>query len=151
INSSRHLRFGLEAFVIAVDSVFGIRKPDAAVGMHHDVVWRVQSLALIFLSDDGDSSIRLVSHNPTPALLTPQLTSFEVTCVPVAVARWVSEYCHAAVFFDPAHLDIVRYIAPDEVSSDSIPCRTFRPESAEMKPPDNRIANNVPAEPIIEG
>src|SRR5262249_18482362 len=102
------------------------------------------------LGNDRNSSVRFVSHHAPAAMFTRELTAFEVERVPVAVSRWVSEYSHTTVFFDPSHLNIVRDIAPDKVSAHTIPGRAFGPECAEMHTPDDRVAHDVPAKAIIQ-
>src|SRR6185436_14753574 len=57
IDTGRDLGFGLVAFVPSADAVDRIREPDAAVGMDHDVVWRIQTLAAELRGDLGDRAV----------------------------------------------------------------------------------------------
>ena len=126
-------RLGLEAFVVAADAVGRIGEPDAAVGMHDDVVGRVQALALELFGDHGDRAVRLVADDAAAAVLARQLPAFEIERVAVAVAGRIAEHSHAPVVFDPAHLDVVRNVAPHEISADAVPCRAFRPQRADSE------------------
>ena len=119
--------------------------------MHHDVVRRIQSLSLKFVGDDRHRPVRFISHHAAAAVLAGELASFEIERVAVAVAGRIAEDGDAAVFFDPAHLDVVRDIAPHQVTADSVPGGTFGPQRAEMKPPDDRIVHDVTSEAVIQG
>src|SRR5687768_11373688 len=55
-----------------------------------------------------------------------------------------------AVIMDPAHLDIVRNVAPDEILADGIPGRAFGPEHSRMQPLNRRVAELALREPGIE-
>ena len=144
------LLLALEAFVVSADAVGRIGEPDAAVGMHDDVVRRVQALALKLLRDHGHGAVRLVAHDAASAMLAGQLAAFVIERVAVAVAGWIAEHRDAAVVFDPAHLDVVRNVAPHQVAADAVPRRPFRPQRADVQPLDGRVADDVAAEARIE-
>jgi hypothetical protein len=57
-----------------------------------------------------------------------KLAAFEIERVAVAVAGRIAEGGDAAILFDPAHLDVVGDVAPDEVAADAVPRRTLGPE-----------------------
>ena len=118
--------------------------------MHHDVVRRVEPLALKLLGDHRDRAVRLVAHDAPAAVLAGELTPFVVERVAVAVAGRIAEHRDAAVVFDPAHLHVVRDVAPHQVAADAVPRRPFGPERADVQPLDRRVADDVAAEARIE-
>ena len=119
--------------------------------MHDDVVGGVQPLALILVGDYGDGPGRLVPDDATAAVLARELPALVVERVAVAVPRRVAEDRDVAVLFNPAHLDVVGDVAPDQVTADSVPRRTFGPQRAGMEPLDGRVAHHVPAEAVVQG
>ena len=119
--------------------------------MHHDVVGRVQPLALEFVGDHGDGPGWLVAHHAAAAVLAGELPALEVERVAVAVAGRVAEHGDAAVLLDPAHLDVVGDVAPHQVAADAVPRGTLGPQRAGVEPLDGRVATHVPAEAIVEG
>ena len=141
---------GLEAFVVAVDAVGRIGEPDAAVGMDHDVVGRVQALAFELVGDDGDGAVVFVADDAAAAVLAGKLAAFEIERVAVAVAGGIAEGGDAAILFDPAHLDVVGDVAPDEVAADAVPRRALGPERAGVEALDGGVADHVAAEAIVE-
>ena len=78
--------------------------------------------------EDGPYSIVLVADNLPRAVLAGDLSSLEVERVAVRVARRVTEDRDVAVLFQPAHLDVVGDVAPEEIAADAVPGRAFGPE-----------------------
>src|SRR5207247_5082161 len=130
VNRFLGLGVGLEPLVVSADAVDGFGEPDAAVRMHDDVVGGVQPLALILVGDYGDGPGRLVPDDATAAVLARELPALVVERVAVAVPGRVTEDRDVAVLFNPAHLDVVGDVAPDQVPADSVPGRTFGPQRA---------------------
>ena len=118
--------------------------------MHDDVVRRIQPLALELVGDDRHRAVRLVAHDAAAAVLARELPAFVVERVAVAVAGRIAERRDAAVVFDPAHLDVVRNVAPHQIAPDAVPGRPFGPQRADVQPPDDGVADDVAAEPIVE-
>src|ERR1039458_1111741 len=87
-----------KAFVAAHDAVGRVGEPDAAIGMHHDIVRRIQRLAVVLVGDHGHRAVMLVAHHAAPGVLAGELAAFEIEGVPVAVARRAAE--HADVIAD---------------------------------------------------
>ena len=81
------------------------------------------------LGDDRDAAVRLVADDAAAAVLARELPPLVVEGVAVAVARRVPERRHAAVVVDPAHLHVVRDVAPHQVAADAVPGRALRPTS----------------------
>ena len=74
-----------------------------------------------------------------------KLAAFEIESVAVAVAGGTAECGDAAIVsdpaFDPAHLDVVGDVAPDEVAAHAIPRRTLGPGRSRVKPLDGGVAD----------
>ena len=118
--------------------------------MDHDVVGRVQALALELVRDYRDRAVIFIAHHAPAAVFAGKLAAFEIEGVAVAVAGWIAEGGDAAVFLDPAHLDVVGDVAPDEVAADAIPRRALGPKRAGVEALDGGVADHVFAEAIIE-
>src|SRR6185436_8822646 len=140
----------LEPFVVAADAVGRIREPDAAVGMHGDVVRRVEPFAVEAIREHGLRPVVLVADDAAAAVLARDLPAFEVERVPVAVAGGIPEHRHASVFLGPPHLHVVRDVAPDQEPPDAVPRRALGPQRAEVQPANHRVVDDVAAEAGIE-
>ena len=62
---------------MSTDSVPWICKPDAAIGVHNDVVWGVEWFALKLFRKDGDAAVFLVARDPAGPMLTGELAALE--------------------------------------------------------------------------
>src|ERR1019366_7474334 len=80
------LLISFEAFVVAEDAVGRIGEPDAAIGVHDNVVGRIQALAFELISDDGGGAVDFVAHHAAAAMFAGKLAAFEVEGIAVAVA-----------------------------------------------------------------
>ena len=139
------------AFVAAADAVRRVGEPDAAVGMDDDVVRRVQAPALETVRDDRHRAGVLVARHAPAAVLAGDLAPFVVERVAVAVAGRAAEDADVAVLLQPAHLAVVRDVAPDQVASAAVPGRPFRPQRAGVVAADRRVEEDVGPEPRVEG
>ena len=138
-----HFLVGLEALVVAVDAVGRIGEPDGAVGVDNDVVGGIEALPFELLGDNGDGAVGLVTDDAASAMFTGKLATFVVEGVAVAVARGVAEGGDAGVFFNPAHLDVIWDVAPDQVATDTVPGRAFCPKGAGVVLADDGVADHV--------
>ncbi len=102
------------------------------------------------VGDDGDRAVRLIADHAAAAVFAGKLAAFEIEGVAVAVAGGIAEDGDAAVFFDPAHLDVVGDVAPDQIAADAVPGRAFRPKRAGVEAVDDGVADDVAAEAIVE-
>ena len=116
-----------------------VGEPDAAVGMGHGVVGRVEPLALERVGDAPHRAVELVADHAPPQMLAGDLPPLEVEGVAVAVVRRQAEDRHAAVVLDPAQLPVVRDVAPDQVAALSVPGRPLGPERPGPQALDGRV------------
>src|SRR5262249_45174581 len=132
INRFLQFALGLESLVVAIDAVRRIGEPDTAIGMHNDVVRRIQRLAFELLRDDGNRAIRLIARDAPAAVLARKLTPFVVERIAVAVPGRIAKRRDTTVVFDPSQLNVIGNVTPDKKSSGAVPCRPFGPHRAGM-------------------
>src|SRR6185437_15540828 len=77
------LGLGLVALVIAEQSEYRIGKPDRAVGLHHDVVGRVQPLAVEGIHQHRDRTVIFGAGDAAAAVLAGDQASLAVAGVAV--------------------------------------------------------------------
>src|SRR5438132_1604812 len=128
----------------------GVREPNAAVGMNRNVVRRIQPFSFELIRNNGDRSIRLVAHHAPSAVFARKLPALVVEGVAVAVAGRIPKYRDASIILDPSHLHVVRDITPNQISADTIPCRPFGPQRPKVQTPNDRVADDKSAEPVIQ-
>ena len=150
VDRQRQLLLGRMAFVTAADAVRRVGEPDAAVGVDDDIVRRVQTPALETVRDDRHRAGVLVARHAPAAVLAGDLTPRVVERVAVAVAGRAAEDADVAVLLQPAHLAVVRDVAPDQIASAAVPGRPFRPQRAGVVPADRRVEEDVGPEPRVE-
>src|SRR6185437_16358793 len=97
------LRIGLDALIIAADTVAGIGEPYRSVGSSNHVVRRVQLLAVILVCDDGDRAVEFGTGDPAAAVLACDQPSFPIDGVAVRVHRRLAEYAQMTVILGQAH------------------------------------------------
>src|SRR5262249_46863790 len=123
---------------------------DAAVGVDHGVVGSVESLAGEVVGQDGGLAVVLVADDAAMAVLARDLPSFAIEGVAVGVAGGLAHDADVAGVFQPAELDVVGDVRPDEVLADSVPGGSLGPEHAGVEAPDGRVADLDLVEPRIE-
>ena len=120
-------RVGLALVELA--AIGRIGEPDAAVRMRHDVVGRVEGLAVVIVGDDGRPSRRARSGQRAGVRCSQRdLPALEVERVAVAVVRGHAEHADAPVVLEPAQLAVVRNVAAHEITALSVPGRPLRPQ-----------------------
>src|SRR5207249_4984567 len=102
--------------------------PDAAVGMGHHVVRRIEPLAVPRIRDHGDRTVELIANDPAGQVLAGQLAALEVEGVPVAVVRWTAKDADVTVILQPAELPIIGDVAPEQVATLGAPGRALGPQ-----------------------
>src|SRR5437870_13375991 len=139
INCHWQLGVGLEPLVVSEDAVNRVREPNAAVGMNRNVVRRIQPFSFELIRNNGNRSIRLVAYHAPSAVFARKLPALVVEGVAVAVAGRIPKYRDASIILDPSHLHVVRDIAPNQISADTIPCRPFGPQRPKEQTPNDRL------------
>src|SRR5260370_10430095 len=75
----------------------------------------------------------LVADHGARVVLAGELAAFPIECVSVRIVGRRSKNADVAVFFDPAHLAVVRNIAPNKVTAGSVPGRTLGPTQSSVE------------------
>ena len=86
-----------------------------------------------------DRAVELVADHAPREMLAGDLPALEVEGVAVAVVRRHAEHRHVAVVLDPAHLPVVRNVAPDQELADRVPGRTLGPQRPGPQALDGRV------------
>ena len=77
---------------MSTDAKRGVAEPDGVVFLHHHVVRRVEALAIVFVTDDGDGAVVLgAGDTPGAAVLGGDQPPLIVTGVPVREVRGLAE------------------------------------------------------------
>ena len=92
----------------------------------------------------------LVADDAAAAVFAGKLPAFEVEGVAIAVAGGVAECGDPAVLLDPAHLDVVRDVAPNQIPAYAVPRGSFGPQGSGIEALDSRVADDVPPEAVVE-
>src|SRR5690348_15493732 len=92
-----------------------VREPDRAVRMRHDVVRRVERLAIKGVGDDRHRAVVLPAHNAPEEVSARELPTLVIEGIAVRVIGWPAEWRDPPVFPDVAVLDVAGDIAEDEV------------------------------------
>ncbi len=131
------------ALVIAEDAVARIGEPDAVVRCDHDVVGRVELLAVVAVDQHGDGAVVLGARHAPRIVLAAQQTPLAVAGIAVGVVRGLAEHAHMAVFLVPAHHAVVWNVAPDQAAIVVNVDRSFRPSESSSDPLDRGVADLV--------
>ena len=142
---------GVGRAFIELAAVGRVGEPVAAVGMRHDVVGRIQSLALVGIGQNGDRAVELIAHHTAREMFTGELAALEIEGVAVGVVRRHPKDADVPVVFEPAQLPIVRNVTPDQIATLCVPSRTFRPERSGPESLDGAVGLGVLPEGRIDG
>ena len=140
----------LVPLVVHQRAVAGIGEPDAAVGVDDGVVGGIERFAVEPVSQDGRLAVVLVADDAAVAVLAGDLAALAIEGVAVGVAGGVAHHADVAVVLEPAELDVVGDVGPDEVLADAVPGRALGPEHARMEAPDGRVADLDLGEALVE-
>jgi hypothetical protein len=100
------------AFVVAKDAVAWIGEPHRTVGVHREIVGRIEGLALEAVGHHGDGSVVLGTSDTAGIVLASDEIALPVAGVAVAVIRRLAEDADFAGVFKPAQDAVVGDVAP---------------------------------------
>src|ERR1035438_6898345 len=132
-----------KSLVASHDAVGRVGEPDAAIGMDHEVVGRIQGLAVELVGDHGDAALVLVTHDAAASVLAGELAAFEIEGVSVAVARRVAEDADVPDALGAEELPVVGNVAPKQVLSLGAPRRPLRPSGSDVVAVDDGVKELV--------
>ncbi len=115
------------ALVVAGDAERRVGEPDRAVRLHHQVVGRVQPLALETVGQHGDRAVILGTGDPATTMFGSDQAALAVARVAVGVAGRLAEAVHQPGMLAPAHDAVVGDVAAQEIAAVAEPHRTLGP------------------------
>ncbi len=144
------LGFAAVPFLGNDEAVGRVGEPDRAVGLDHDVVRRIEALALPAIDDDAlllPADVR--AEHRAKAVRAVQDRSVEVARVAVREFDPVAEHAHA-VACRPAQHAVVRYVAPENAVVLANPHRAFAPDRAGAQALERTGAAHDRCEALVE-
>ena len=108
--------------------------------MDDGVVGGVERLAVEVVGQDGGLAVVLVADDPAVAVLAGDLPALAIEGVAVGVTGRVTHHADVAVLLEPAELDVVGDVGPDQVLAHAVPGRP----SAQSMPVCRRRMGELP-------
>ena len=112
IDIHRQFRLGDAALVVAEDAETRIGEPDRAVRFHHDIVRRIEPLALEAVADHRDGPVIFGAGDAAREMLAGHQPALAVAGIAVGVVRRLAEKTDGAGLLVPAADAIARHVAP---------------------------------------
>ena len=144
------LGLGLVALVIAEQAEDRIGEPDRAVGFHHDVVRRVQPLAVEGIHQHRDRAVIFGAGHAAAAMLAGDQPALAVAGVAVGEIRRLAEDADRAGLLFPFDDAVVGNVAAQKIAPVAEPHRAFGPAQAGGQPLHGREFQPVFFEARIE-
>ncbi len=141
---------GAISFVVGVDAVGGVGEPDGVVGLHHDVIGRIQPSAVPLFRDDGNRAVDFGSGDAAREMLAGDQPALIVDGVAVRIIGGLAEDRDVARRLDEPHHAIVRNVRPDEIAARGEPGRAFGPTRSRPQALDPHMAGEASLEARIE-
>ena len=120
---------GEHALVKAIDAVGRIGEPDRAVGLHDDIVGRVQPFAVELRRESAPHSVVVETRNAPPEMLAGHHAPLVIKCVPVLIAAGRLEHTDRRIILDKPQHAIVRNVGPQHLPGGRNVHRPFRPSA----------------------
>ena len=136
IDVGRQLRRGAMSLVEAEHAEGRVGEPDRPVRPAHDVVGRVERLAVVAVGDHRDRPVVFGARDPPRVVLAGEEPALPVARVAVGVVRRLAEHADRARLLLPLEDPVVGDVAPEEVAPVAEPGRSFRPAKAGSQPLD---------------
>ena len=144
------LALRLVALVVAQDAEHRIGEPHRAVRLHHDVVGRIERLAIVGIGQHRDGAVVFEAHDAPRVMLAGDQAAAAVAGMAVGVVRGLAEDRDRAALLVPAQHAVVGDVAPQEVAAVAEPDRTLGPATAGVEPLDRSQRQPVLVEGRIE-
>ena len=145
------LGLGLVALVIAEQAEHRIGEPDRAVGFHHDIVRRVQPLAVEGIHQHRDRAVIFGADDAAAAMLAGDQPALAVAGIAVGEVRRLAEDADRAGLLFPLDDALVGNVAAQQIAPVAEPHRPFGPAQAGGQPLHRRQLQPVFFKARIEG
>ena len=119
--------------------------------MYDTVVGRVKGFSIKLIGDDRDAVVGFVANDAAVAVFEGDLAALTVESVAVAITSWLADGCDLMVILQPAVLDVVWDVAPDQIISPSAPSGAFGPVHSGVQTFDGCHPDFVFGEGRIDG
>ena len=136
--------------VVTENSERRVGEPDRVVRLHHDVVRRVERLALVFVGQHRDRAVDLGARHTPRVVLAGDEPALAVAGVAVRVVGRLAIDRRAAGLLIPAQDAVVRDVAPQQAAPVAHPHRAFAPARASIELFDARESEAIFGEAWIE-
>ncbi|KPW88171.1 hypothetical protein ALO79_200278 [Pseudomonas syringae pv. castaneae] len=143
IEVGRQFGCALAPHVVTDQAERRVGEPDAVVGLHHDVIGRVQRLARKAFSQHRGAAVVLGAGDAPPAMLTDQQTTLTVAGHAIGLVRGLAKHAQAPCGLVPAHDAIVGQVGEQQESTIGEPCRAFCPAQAATETLDLGMGQTV--------
>src|SRR5262249_44654568 len=134
VDGGGQLELRLLALVIHQDAITRVGKPDRAIRMYHDIVGRVQPLALVAVDQHRDATIVLGAGDAAGEVPVGDQPTLPIARFAVAVMRRRTEDADSAGLLAPAHHAVVGDVAPQQVAAIAKPDRALGPAKPGREP-----------------
>ena len=146
----RQLRFGHVAFVIAADAEGRIGEPDRTVGLHDDVVGRIEPPALPGVHQHGDRAVMFGAGDAPGQMFAGHEPALPVARIAVGMIGGFAPRRREAGRLVPAHDAIVGGVAPQQIAPVADPHRPLAPAAACGEPLHAGAEDLVFVEALVE-
>src|SRR5690606_8877365 len=138
----------LVALIVAFDAVGRVGEPDGPVRFHHDVVGRVERLAVVAVGEHRDLAVVFCALHAAIAVGTGYQPSLTVAGVAIGVPGRSAERRHADAR-SPTQDAVVGDVAPEQVAAVSEPDGPLGPATVRVQRLELRTAVDQPAEFLL--
>src|SRR5258708_13795836 len=137
VHVGRQLLLGHVALIVGGDARGRVREPDRTVGFDHDVVRRIERLAVEFVDQHRDGAVIFGARHPPGVVLAGDEAALAVAGVAVGIVRRLAEHGGAAALLIPSQDAGVGNVAPQPAPRVPKPYPTFPPPPPREKAPDS--------------
>src|SRR5262249_14852136 len=138
------------ALVVAEDAERRIGEPYRIVGFDHDVVGRIERLAVELVDQHGDAAVVLGARHAPGVVLAGDEPALPVAGIAVGIVRRPAINARASRRLVPAHDAIVGNVAPEHAARISEIDRSLAPARAGGGPPHARQRQTIFGKARIE-
>ena len=143
VQVGRQFGGGHVALVVAQNAEGRIAEPDRVVGFDHDVVRRVERLAVELVHQHGDRAVVFGARHAPAVVLAGDESALAVARIAVGVVRRGAVHAGASRPLVPTHDAVVGNIAPEQAARVAEIDRPLAPAHAGCKPLHARLRDTI--------
>ena len=96
--------------------------------MNHYVIRGIELLAPETIGQNRYLPIMFVPDDSPVPMFAGELPALKIKSVSVTVSTWFSKIVNPAIILNPSQLTVIGNVAPNQILSYPIPCRSLRPK-----------------------